>query len=200
MKLILSWISRVFQSRNHSNCWKAFFMSSWNKGHFFYCISHEKTWMKYIFWYFLLFEFSFVKSIMVMFFGPLLQFFDALYCFVCGIPTLPWFGITFSVMLVPLATGSCYHTICIGAWFYVLLMIQAIYLNYPKKVCVQVNLHYCFSLLQLNLSRGMFLVLLQGLGLRPGVIDGAISISAVQVWLLVSINIYWGEFFSFLCS
>ena len=135
MKLILSWISRVFQSRNHSNCWKAFFMSSWNKGHFFYCISHEKTWMKYIFWYFLLFEFSFVKSIMVMFFGPLLQFFDALYCFVCGIPTLLWFGITFSVMLVPLATGSCYHTICIGAWFYVLLMIQAIYLNYPKKVC-----------------------------------------------------------------
>lgn len=41
----------------------------------------------------------------------------------------------------------------------------------------------------------MFSILLQGLGLRPGVIDGAISISAVQVYLLVSINICWDEFF-----
>lgn len=150
----------------------------------------------YIFWYFLSFAFSFVKSIMVMFFGPLLQFFDALYCFVCGIPTLLWFGITFSVMLVPLATGSCYHTIIIGAWIYVLLMIRLFNLIIQRR-WVQVDLHYCFSLPQLNLSWGMFLVLLQGLGLRPGVIDGAISISAVQVWLLVSINIYWGEFFCF---
>lgn len=35
---------------------------------------------------------------------------------------------------------------------------------------------------------GVCFQFLQGLGLRPGVIDGAISISAVQVCLLVSIN------------